>query len=158
MSGIHPREKYSLENRRRLLGLPLARNPQDRPFSLLHSLFPIHQAFVTVIQIPIVIYVDINGNPSSCRCSSAILLHPSFSPYHRKDTLLAPTLPPPRPDIMLYWIRVVTVIVAFSPSFYPSLQPRITRFFDQFSFSFSFRLPDRLSWGGNQYRDLYEFY
>lgn len=102
MSGIHPREKYSLENRRRLLGLPLARNPQDRPFSLLHSLFPIHQAFVTVIQIPIVIYVDINGNPSSCRCSSAILLHPSSSPYHRKDTLLAPTLPPPRPDIMLY--------------------------------------------------------
>lgn len=157
MSGIHPRERYSLENRRRLLGLlSRATSPaQDRPFSLLHSLFPIHQAFVTVIQIPIVIYVDINGNPSSCRCSSALvllLLHPSPLPLRTIERTPS-SLPP-----SLLLVQTLCFIESelsplllpsrHHPSTHPSLHPRITRFFDLFSFSFSFRLPDRPSWGG----------
>lgn len=91
---------------------------------------------------------------------------PSFSPppaYHRKDTLLAPTVPPPRPDIMLYWIRVVTVIVAFSPSsFYPPLPPSplhsLLRLVLVFVFVPAAR-PALLGWWlPNQYGDLYEFY
>lgn len=137
----------------------LARNPQDRPFSLLHSLFPIHQAFVTVIQIPIVIYVDINGNPSSCRCSSALvlLLHPSppskghpprshppssssrhyallNQSCHRYCCLLAIVLPLP-PSSHHSLLRLVLVFV-----FVPAARPAL------------------LGWLPNQYGDLYEFY
>lgn len=138
----------------------LAKNPQDRPFSLLHSLFPIHQAFVTVIQIPIVIYVDINGNPSSCRCSSALvllLLHPSppskghpprshppssssrhyallNQSCHRYCCLLAILLPLP-PSSHHSLLRLVLVFV-----FVPAARPAL------------------LGWLPNQYGDLYEFY
>lgn len=117
----------------------LASNPplQDRPFSLLHSLFPIHQAFVTVIQIPIVIYVDINGNPSSCRCSSALvllLLHPSPLPLRTIERTPS-SLPP-----SLLLVQTLCFIESelsplllpsrHHPSTHPSLHPRITRFFD----------------------------
>lgn len=111
--------------------------PQDRPFSLLHSLFPIHQAFVTVIQIPIVIYVDINGNPSSCRCSSAfvlLLLHPSPLPLRTIERTPS-SLPP-----SLLLVQTLCFIESelsplllpsrHHPSTHPSLHPRITRFFD----------------------------